>query len=65
MVLSPAWLEDVRELAQQHTQISPDMVHRRLHISCPAGRRLLRQLEREGLVGPPSPGGSREVLKRG
>lgn len=59
------WLQDVRELALVHTFISPGMVHRRLRISRAAGEALLAQLEREGLVGPRSPGSSREVLKHG
>ncbi|MBA7706356.1 hypothetical protein ES703_115208 [subsurface metagenome] len=59
------WLEDVRELAYEHTFISPGMVQRRLRIPRGAGEALLAQLEREGLVGPRWPGSSREVLKHG
>jgi ribosomal protein S25 len=62
--LSPHWLDNVRDLAQQHTRISAFMIHRRFRIPRPGGERLLRQLEREGIVGKASPGGSREVLKQ-
>jgi len=62
--LSPCWLDDVRELAQQHTRISPFMINRRFRIPRPGGERLLRQLEREGIVGPAGPGRSREVLQQ-
>ena len=58
----PTWLQDVRELASEHTFVSPAMIHRRLRIPRAAGEALLAQLEREGLVGPRSPGSSREVL---
>lgn len=63
--VSPAWLSEVRELAEVHTAISPAMIHRRLRIPRRAGEALLRDLEREGVVGPRSPGGSREVIGRG
>lgn len=62
MVVSPTWLDRVRELAQEHTSISPFMVHRRLRIPRRAAERLLRELEKEGLVGPPSQCGGRDVL---
>lgn len=62
---SPGWLEQVRELASEHTQISPGMIQRRLRIPRPAGEALLAQLERECLVGPRWPGSSREVLTHG
>jgi ribosomal protein S25 len=61
--LSPCWLDKVRELAQQHTRISPFMIGRRFRIPLPGAERLLRQLEREGIVGPAGPGRSREVLR--
>ena len=63
MVTSPAWLEDIRELAMEHTRISPMMVHRRLPIPRKAAEALLRELERQGVVGPPMGDGTREVLK--
>ena len=63
--LSPSWLADVRELALEHTFISPGMIQRRVRIPRAAGEALLTQLEREGLVGPRLPGGSREVLSHG
>jgi ribosomal protein S25 len=62
--LSPCWLDDVRELAKQHTRISPFMICRRFRIPRKGAERLLRELEREGVVGKASPGRSREVLKR-
>jgi ribosomal protein S25 len=62
--LSPCWLDNVRELAQQHTRISPFMIHRRFRIPRKGAERLLRELQREGVVGPAGPGRSREVLKR-
>lgn len=55
----------VRELAEQHTRISTHMIRRRFRISAPVAKRLLRELEWEGVVGPAFPGGSREVLAHG
>jgi DNA-binding IclR family transcriptional regulator len=52
----------IRALAEEHTRISVDMICRRIRIPRPAAKRLLRELEWDGVVGPPSPGGSREVL---
>lgn len=52
----------VRGLAEEHTRISVDMICRRTRIPRPVAKRLLRELQWEGVVGPPSPGGSREVL---
>jgi len=63
VVISPTWLDQVKELALEHTQISPAMIHRRLPIPCKAAEALLRELERQGVVGSPAPGGSRQVLK--
>lgn len=63
--VSPVWLADVRDLARVHSAISPFMIHRRLRIGRRAAESLLRELEREGMVGPRSPGGSREVVNRG
>lgn len=60
--LSPNWLTDVRQLASEHTSISPGMILRRLRIPSAGGEALLAQLEWEGLVGPRLPGGSREVV---
>lgn len=62
MVVSPTWLDKVRELAQEHTAISPFMVHRRFSIPRSAAERLLRELEQEGVVGPSIGDGSRKVL---
>jgi len=62
--LSPSWLTDVRELASEHTFVSPGMILRRLRIPSAAGEALLTRLEWEGLVGPRLPGGSRGVLER-
>jgi len=62
MVVSPTWLDRVRELAQEHTAISPFMVHRRFRISRRGAAALLRELERQGVVGPPVGDGSRKVL---
>jgi ribosomal protein S25 len=62
MVVSPTWLDKVRELAQEHTAISPFMVHRRFPIPRKAGESLLRILEQEGIVGPRIGDGSRKVL---
>jgi len=64
-MVSPGWLEDVRELVSQHTFTSPGMIYRRLRIPSATGEVLLTQLEREGLVGPRLPGSSREVLHHG
>jgi ribosomal protein S25 len=55
-------LDNVRDLAQQHTSISPFMIHRRFRIPAKAAERLLRELHREGVVGKAGPGRSREVL---
>jgi ribosomal protein S25 len=52
----------VRVLADQRIHISIHMVRRRIRVSRPVAKRLLRELEWEGVVGPPSPGGTREVL---
>lgn len=65
MVVSPGWLEDVRELVNQHRNVSPYLLRRRLHIPCRAGERLLGELQKEGIVGPAGPGRSREVLHHG
>lgn len=62
---SPAWLENVRELALEHTFISPYMIHRRLRISRKGAEALLQELERQGIVGPRTGDGSREVLVHG
>jgi len=62
--ISPSWLADVRDLASEHTFISPGMIYRRLRIPSAGGEALLTQLEREGLVGPRLAGSSREVLER-
>jgi len=62
--LSLSWLAGVRELASEHTFVSPGMILRRLRIPSVGGEALLVQLEWEGLVGPRLPGGSREVLER-
>lgn len=64
-MVSPGWLEDVREFTQEHRTVSPAMLHRRLRIPCQAGEELLRELEKEGIVGPPSPFGTREALRHG
>lgn len=64
-MVSPGDLENVRELAQEHTRISPFMVRRRLRLPRRWAEEILEQLQQEGLVGPPSLGGSREVLKHG
>jgi len=63
--ISPTWLAFVRELASEHTFISPGMIHRRFRIPRAAGEFLLAHLEWEGLVGPRLSGSSREVLKHG
>jgi len=63
--IAPTWLQDVRELAYVHRFISPAMIQRRLRIPRTAGEALLASLEREGLVGPRTPGSSREVLRHG
>lgn len=56
-------LDDVRELAMEHTSISPYMIHRRLRIPRREGEIYLRHLELEGTVGPPGPERSRPVLR--
>jgi ribosomal protein S25 len=55
-------LSRVRKLADEHTRISIHMICRRTRIPRPVAKRLLRELQWVGVVGPPSPGGSREVL---
>lgn len=62
--ISPSCLADVRDLASEHTFISPGMIYRRLRIPSAGGEALLTRLEWEGLVGPRLPGSSREVLER-
>jgi len=64
-MVSPGDLENVRELASEHTRISPFMIRRRLRLPRRVAAEALEQLEQEGLVGPPGLGGSREVLKHG
>jgi hypothetical protein len=56
---------DAYALAVQHTRVSPAMLRRRLRIPTAKGERCLDELEREGIVGARSPGGSREVLVHG
>lgn len=61
-MVSPGWLGDVKAFALEHTSISPQMIHRRFRIDRKSGEALLRELERQGIVGPPVGDGSREVL---
>lgn len=55
-------LEKARALAAEHQRISTSLLQRRLRIGYPRAARLMDQLEEEGLVGPSSGGGSREVV---
>lgn len=57
-------LRDVYAFALQHRRVSARALHRRLRIPRVKGEKYLEVLEREGIVGPRSPGGSREVLVR-
>lgn len=55
-------LERARELALGHSRLSTSLLQRRLRIGYNRAARLIEQLEREGIVGPPEGSGSREVL---
>jgi hypothetical protein len=56
-------LDDVRDLAMEHTSISPYMIHRRLRIPRTEAEIYLLHLEFEGCVGSPNPERSRPVLR--
>lgn len=52
-------------VAREHTRISISLLQRRLRVGYTRAARLIDQLEQDGIVGPPEPGGrSREVLHR-
>ena len=51
------------ELARQHTRVSASMMQRRLRVGYPRAERLLRELERNGVVGPNEDGPSHVVLE--
>lgn len=52
-----------RELASQHTRVSPSLFQRRLRIGYVKAVKLIEILEDEGLVGPREEGESRRVLQ--
>jgi S-DNA-T family DNA segregation ATPase FtsK/SpoIIIE len=54
--------ERAKELAEEHNRISTSLLQRRLRIGYPRAARLVDMLEEAGVVGPPGPGGSREVV---
>ena len=57
-------MEGARELASQHSRISPSMLQRRLNIGHVKACRLVDALEDEGIVGPREEGESRRVMER-
>jgi S-DNA-T family DNA segregation ATPase FtsK/SpoIIIE len=46
----------------EHSRISTSLIQRRLRIGYNRAARIMEELEREGIVGPPEGSGSREVL---
>lgn len=57
-----AMLERAHELALEHSRISTSLIQRRLRIGYNRAARIMEDLERQGIVGPPEGSGSREVL---
>ncbi|MGE3694312.1 MAG: DNA translocase FtsK [Dehalococcoidia bacterium] len=55
-------LEQARELAAQHSRISPSLVQRRLRVGYVKACRIIEALESEGIVSGPDEGESRRVL---
>jgi hypothetical protein len=55
-------LDNARLLAGSRSRISPSLLQRRLGIGSVKARRIINQLEVEGVVGPENGGESREVL---
>ena len=55
-------LSDARILASSRSRVSPSLLQRRLSIGAVKARRIIKQLEVEGVVGPEIGGESREVL---
>lgn len=63
--LDPYAYDRVRGLALQHSYGSCWMIRRRFGFTHHQAEDCLRWLEQEGVVGPPYPGGTREVLRHG
>lgn len=57
-------IEAARELARQHTRVSPSLFQRRLRVGYLKAAKLIEILEEEGIVGPREEGESRRVLDR-
>ena len=55
-------VEQARELAAQHSRISPSLVQRRLRVAYVKACRIIEALENEGIVSGPDEGESRRVL---
>jgi len=55
-------VEQARELAAQHSRISPSLVQRRLRVGYVKACRIIEALENEGIVSGPDEGESRRVL---
>jgi S-DNA-T family DNA segregation ATPase FtsK/SpoIIIE len=57
-------LTQARELALQHSRVSPSLFQRRLRVGYVKAARLIELLEEEGILGPREEGESRRVLRR-
>jgi len=55
-------LERARELIAEHSYVSISFLQRRLRIGYNKAATIIETLEEEGLIGPPGPGRSRQVL---
>lgn len=55
-------VERAKQLAMQHSRISPSLLQRRLKVGYVKAQRLIELLEEDGIVGPRLEGESREVL---
>jgi S-DNA-T family DNA segregation ATPase FtsK/SpoIIIE len=57
-------LDRARELAMQHSRVSPSLFQRRLRVGYVKAAKLIEMLEDEGVVGSREEGESRRVLRR-
>ncbi len=57
----PAY-ERARDLARQHTRVSPSLLQRRMRVGYLKASKLIERLEADGIVGPREEGESRRVL---